>query len=392
MKPRAIIFLRDIFLVTITSFGGPQGHLAIMHNILVKKRKYFTEEELLEVNALCQMLPGPASTQTIVMLSQKKGGTLLAIFALLIWILPGTVCMSLLVAMFSLFEYRSLPTDFLIFIQPMAVGIIAYAGFNMCQKILKQQRDWFIMLGACIISILINSPWVFPLVIIAGGTISNLGKHPDLTLRTPSEKIDWRNSYVSIGLLVGIFIAVGIAALITKNKPVVLTENFYRFGTITFGGGNVLVPVMFEQFVKHRHYLTSGLAVSQALPGPSFAFAAFAGGMALRDMGAPFPLIGCIIGTVAIFLPGALMAFIIYPVWRYVKNSPAVYKSLQGINAAAVGLVLAAAIILYSNIELHVVNIFVVIAAFCLLQYTRIKAPVLVLLALIAGIIYSNIT
>src|SRR5215831_18154947 len=139
MRARDLIYLKDIFVVAITSFGGPQGHLAVMHNILVKKRRYFTEEELLEVNALCQMLPGPASTQTIIVLSQKKGGVLLAILALLIWILPASALMTLTVLVFSIFETRDLPTDFLIFIQPLAIGIIAYAGFNMGTNLIKNR-------------------------------------------------------------------------------------------------------------------------------------------------------------------------------------------------------------------------------------------------------------
>ncbi|MFI5135940.1 MAG: chromate transporter, partial [Chitinophagales bacterium] len=106
MKPRAIIYLKDILILAITSFGGPQVHLALMHNILVKKRRYFTEEELLEVNALCQLLPGPASTQTIIVLTQKKWNLVMAILALLVWILPACTLMTLLVLLFSNFETK----------------------------------------------------------------------------------------------------------------------------------------------------------------------------------------------------------------------------------------------------------------------------------------------
>src|SRR5262245_42809881 len=126
MKPRAIIYLKDIFILAITSFGGAQAHLALMHNILVKKRRYFSEEELLEVNALCQMLPGPASTQTIIVLTQKKWNVIMAILALLVWILPACAVMTFLVMLFAQFETKDVPVDFLIFVQPMAIGIIAY--------------------------------------------------------------------------------------------------------------------------------------------------------------------------------------------------------------------------------------------------------------------------
>ncbi|MBA3649414.1 MAG: chromate efflux transporter [Chitinophagales bacterium] len=396
MRARDLIYLKDIFIVAVTSFGGPQGHLAVMHNILVKKRRYFTDDELLEVNALCQMLPGPASTQTIIVLSQKKGGFILALLSLLIWILPASAIMSFTVLIFSIFETRDLPTNFLIFIQPMAIGIIAYAGYSLGVQLIKNRTGIIIMSLAIIVALSITTPWTFPLVLIGAAIVTNITGKAQTVKETHSGVVNWKHVYFGLGLFICIFIIVGLLALVTKDLPFILFENFFRFGTITFGGGNVLVPMMFEQFVKHRHYMppdefVSGLAISQAIPGPSFAFAAFTGGMALKGMGAPFQLMGCIIGIVAIFLPGALMAFIIYPLWEYLKNYFFVRRSLEGINAASVGLIFSAAAILYTNVEFHIINIIVVIATFLLLNFTRIKVPVLVLFALIAGVIYAHL-
>lgn len=401
MRPRALLYLRDIFLVAITSFGGPQGHLAVMNNILVKKRRYFTHEELLEVNALCQMLPGPASTQTIIVLTQKKWNVLMAILALLVWILPASFLMSLLVAVFSTFETRNMPTDFLMFIQPMAIGVIAHAGFNMGMHVIKNRIGHSIMLLSIIAALVITTPWTFPLVLLGAAIITNIThKEERIQEAEPSvinqlQSVKWNHAYLGIGIFFGLVVLVGLLALVTKDRPFILFENFFRFGALTFGGGSVLVPMMFEQFVKHHHYITaadflSGLAINQALPGPSFALAAFTGGMALKGMGATSQFAGCVIGIVAIFLPGVLMAFIIYPFWQYTKNFSFVRKSLVGINAASVGLVLAAAVILYTNLEFRWINIGVVIATFLLLEFTKLKTPVLVVLALVAGLVYSG--
>ncbi|MCY7411158.1 MAG: chromate efflux transporter [Chitinophagales bacterium] len=394
MKPRALIYLKDIFVLAITSFGGPQAHLALMHNILVKKRNYFTEEELLEVNALCQLLPGPASTQTIIVLTQKKWNTLMAILALLIWILPACAIMTALVMLFSSFAMTNQSTDFLIFVQPMAIGIIAYSGFTLAIKVVNNNTSLMIMMLSLLIAASFTTPWMFPLLIVGAAIVTNFTNKEKTIVNDEQEKIPWENSYFSIGLLVLLLILAGVLALLTKERPFILFENFFRFGTITFGGGSVLVPMMFEQFVKHRAYLTpneflSGLALSQALPGPSFAFATYAGGMAMKEHGASGELLGSIIGTVAIFLPGALLAFFIYPIWSFVKNYFFVRRALEGVNAAAVGLILSAAVILYTNIEFHFINIFVVIVTFLLLYFTSIKAPVLVCLALMAGVAYS---
>ncbi|MEO6166443.1 MAG: chromate efflux transporter [Chitinophagales bacterium] len=407
MRPRALIYLKDIFLVSITSFGGPQGHLAVMHSILVNKRRYFTAEELLEVNALCQMLPGPASTQTIIVLTQKKWNVLMAILALLVWILPASILMSLLVAVFSTFETRNMPTDFLMFIQPMAIGVIAHAGFKMGMYVIQNRTGLYIMLLAIAAALSVTTPWTFPLVLLGAALVTNRthrpereesGSPPVLPVQDENKELQpvkWNHAYLGIGIFFGLFILVGVVAVVTKERPFILFENFFRFGALTFGGGSVLVPMMFEQFVKHHHYISatdflSGLAINQALPGPSFALAAFTGGMALKGMGVTSQFAGCVIGIVAIFLPGVLMAFIIFPFWQYTKNFTFVKKSLIGINAASVGLVLAAAVILYTNLEFRWINIAVVVITFLLLEFTKLRTPVLVVLALAAGVAYSK--
>lgn len=408
MRPRALIYLKDIFLVAITSFGGPQGHLAVMNNILVTKRRYFTHHELLEVNALCQMLPGPASTQTIIVLTQKKWNVIMAILALLVWILPASLMMSLLVAVFSTFETRNMPTDFLLFIQPMAIGVIAQAGFRMGLHVVNNRTGISIMLLAIAAALAVTTPWTFPLILLGAAIVTNIThkeKEDDVyafpqqqpsTTTDELQKVKWKHAYRGVAIFFGVFLLAGILALVTKGKPFVLFENFFRFGALTFGGGSVLVPMMFEQFVKHHHYISasdflSGLAINQALPGPSFALAAFTGGMALKGMGATSQFGGCVIGIVAIFLPGTLIAFIVYPFWQYAKNFAFVRKSLIGINAASVGLVLAAAVILYSNLQFLWINMGVVVITFLLLEFTRIKAPVLVIMALVAGILYAKL-
>ena len=207
--------------------------------------------------------------------------------------------------------------------------------------------------------------------------------------------IDWRKSSFNLFLLVLILVGAAVAGAITKHRSVIIFENFLRFGSITFGGGSVLVPMMFEQFVKHREYLSanefiSGYALNQAIPGPAFAFATFTGGMALKEFGINYQVLGCLLGTIGIFLPGALIVFFLYPLWEYLKSYRFIQRSLEGINAAATGMVLGAAVILFNNLEFHLVNIFVIIVTFCLLQFTKMQTPVLVFLGLISGFIYTR--
>ena len=124
---RHYIFLRDVFLFALSAFGGPQAHFALMFDVFVHKRRYLTEEELIELNALCQILPGPTSTQTVTAIGFKIGGPLLAFFTLLIWILPAVTLMTVAAVFLAQAKAQTVSLDFTRFIQPMAVGFVAFA-------------------------------------------------------------------------------------------------------------------------------------------------------------------------------------------------------------------------------------------------------------------------
>ncbi len=395
VKEKNLLFLKDTFLLGVTAFGGPQAHIAMMLQQFVQKRNYLTEEELMEALAFSSILPGPSSTQTLLTIAMRRGGTLLAVLSLFAWVLPASILMTALTLAFTLFEAKGFSLDFLLFVQPMAIGFILFAAYRIGSTVIKNSYGVAILLIALLFTIFFNSPLVFPIALFAGGFITNISNRhilPPIKTRMP---IDWRKSSFNLFLLVLILVGAAVAGAITKHRSVIIFENFLRFGSITFGGGSVLVPMMFEQFVKHREYLSanefiSGYALNQAIPGPAFAFATFTGGMALKEFGINYQVLGCLLGTIGIFLPGALIVFFLYPLWEYLKSYRFIQRSLEGINAAATGMVLGAAVILFNNLEFHLVNIFVIIVTFCLLQFTKMQTPVLVFLGLISGFIYTR--
>jgi len=395
VKGKNLLFLKDTFLLGVTAFGGPQAHIAMMLQQFVQKRNYLTEEELMEALAFSSILPGPSSTQTLLTIAMKRGGTLLAVLSLFVWVLPASILMTALTLAFTLFEAKGFSLDFLLFVQPMAIGFILFAAYRIGSTVIKNSYGVAILLIALLFTIFFNSPLVFPIALFAGGFITNISNRhilPPIKTRMP---IDWRKSSFNLFLLILILVGAAVAGAITKHRSVIIFENFLRFGSITFGGGSVLVPMMFEQFVKHREYLSanefiSGYALNQAIPGPAFAFATFTGGMALKEFGLNYQILGCLLGTIGIFLPGTLIVFFLYPLWEYLKSYRFIQRSLEGINAAATGLVLGAAIILFNNLEFHLINIFVIIVTFCLLQFTKMQTPVLVFLGLISGFIYTR--
>jgi chromate transporter len=226
------------------------------------------------------------------------------------------------------------------------------------------------------------------------------------------KKIKWWN----IWLFAIIFIAAGITSEMARKqnwpdrKPLNLFENSYRMGSLVFGGGHVLMPMMYEQFsvrppsVKamrpqdstniieiDKDDMTTGMGIVRAMPGPVFSIASFTGGMALKGGGPHMQVTGCIIGSIAIFLPSALLVLFFFPIWHNLKKYAAVYRSLEGINAAVVGIMIASTLYIMKDISLvearmaSLVNIVVILATFLLLRYTRIASPILVAICLLLG-------
>ena len=413
---RHVHFLKSVFLQSITAFGGPQAHIAMMMKTFVHERPYVTKEELLEYNGFCQLLPGASSTQTITLIGYKRGGVWLAVLTLIIWILPASILMGAFSFLIEYVDKKDLEHIFK-FIPPMAVGFLVYAAVVSFGTSIKNTITWVIMLvSAATTYLLFKQPWVFPLLIVLGGISTNLSKKRIPQTEEKPRKIKWWN----IWLFAIIFITAGVVSSKAKKndwpnrKPINLFENIYRMGSLVFGGGQVLMPMMYEQFCirsvavkekrKDENVITidkddmyNGMGIVRAIPGPVFSIASFAGGLALKDMGktsqerTAMQLLGCIIGTISIFLPSALLVLFFFPIWSYLKKYAAVYRSIEGINAAVVGILIAATLYIMKDISIiqvktvSVINVATILGTFLLLSYTRIPSPIIVMLCLALG-------
>lgn len=392
---RHIPFLKTVGKHSVTAFGGPQMHFVRMHKLFVQQHRYISEEELLEINAFVQLLPGASSTQTLTLIGFKRGGVMLAILTLLIWIFPACILMTLLSFILQFFDGRNI-SHFFKFIQPMAVGFLGYSAFRSFMISIKHQATLFIMIGSLIITYFIRSPWVFPLLILSGSIISNFSDKRIPDFKGSRNKIQWRNLW----LFAIIFIIAGTLSEYFRlhnlpfRKPVSLFENFYRFGSIVFGGGSVLITMMFEQYViraktpymSAANFLT-GAGMVQAFPGPIFSIASFVGGMVLKDMGPGFQMLGCIIGAIGIFLPSLLLVLFFYPIWNTLKKHVIVFRATEGINAVVVGIMAAATLLVFMTIpaKFEIYNLVAMATTFCLLYFTKIPSPIIVLLFLLLG-------
>jgi chromate transporter len=416
MLLRHIPFLKAVLLHSVTAFGGPQAHIGMMMKTFVQKRPYITKQELMEYNAFCNLLPGASSTQTLTLIGYKRGGVPLAVLTLLIWILPACILMGILSFLLPYIDKRQVGTDIFKFIPPMAAGFLAYAAYVAFPLAIKNTITWIIMIiSTAATYFLFGQPWVIPALIITGGIITNLSRKRIPQIELKPRKIRWWNFWL-FGI---IFIAAGFIserARIdewTNRKPINLFENTYRMGSLVFGGGQVLMPIMYEQWSIRPEALKkkkpeagldvvqidkdemyNGMGIVRAMPGPVFSIASFAGGMALKDMGPEMQVVGCFIGMIAIFLPSALLVLFFFPIWNNLKKYAAVYRSLEGINAVVVGIMFASTFYIMKDISItgmqtiSFINLSVMFGTFLFLSFSKIPPPFIVLGCLLLGFIF----
>lgn len=387
----------------------------MMLKYFVHKRRDVTEEELVEYNSFCQLLPGASSTQTLTLIGYKRGGVVLAVITLLIWMLPACTLMGAFSFLLTHYSSTGLNGNIFKFLGPMAVGFLIYAAVRTFRIAVTNLITQVIMLVSMLSTFFFfKTPWVFPILIIIGGIATNFSKKriPEKENIKPRQ-IRWTN----IWLFVLIFLIAGTLSEVARKqewenrKAFNLFENFYRFGSIVFGGSDVLLPLMLDQYVARPNHpqalernpnqiriersdLLTGYGMVRAIPGPVFSVATFTGGMALKEEGKLKQFLGCVIATVGIFLPSALLVLFFFPVWQYLKKFVVVFRALEGINAVVVGVMWAAALYLLKGMPLKNMNMemlisFLVISGTYLsLRYTKLHAPIIVMIALLIGWIF----
>ena len=409
MMLRHIPFLKSVFLYSITAYGGPQAHIAMMMKTFVKQREYVTREELLEYNAFCNLLPGASSTQTVTLIGYKRGGIPLALVTLLVWILPGSFLMGAFSFLLHYFDQRDMQSNLFRFVPAMAVGFLLYAAISTFPLSVKNFITAVIMV-VCVVATyaFFNSPWIFPALIVLSGAATNISKKRIPQTEVKPKKIKWQNiwAFAFIFILAGVLSETARKQDWLDRKPISLFEHTYRMGSLVFGGGHVLMPMMYEQFsvrpekviAKNPDVLSidkkdmiTGMGIVRAMPGPVFSIASFTGGMALRNEGYSMQILGCVIGTVAIFLPSMLLVLFFFPIWSYLKKYAAIYRSLEGINAAVVGIMIAATLYIMKDISLihanyeSLLNAVFILLTFLLLRFSKIPSPVIVVGCLLVG-------
>ena len=314
----------------------------------------------------------------------KRGGSSLAYLTLIVWITPAVFIMTAAAYGMTYLANRAI----LQFVLPVGIGLILQAGWMMAQKVIRSPMYVFIFLVTLALGIAFPSPYIFPLVLVLGGSISSLNFKEFPRQNKHKMVIPWANFNLYWGFLIGL----AVLGQLTDYYPIRMFENFYRNGSIVFGGGQVLAPVLYTEFVEFKGLIRSddfltGMALSQSLPGPVFALTSYLGVLLMRNYGLFGELAGSAIGALGVFLPGTFLIFFVFRIWGQLKQYRFIRASLAGIQASSVGLTIVA---VYTFVSPLIVNgdgvaIAVVLGSFLLAQSGKFPAIVLFSGALLAG-------
>ena len=340
---RKIGALVEVLLVSgklgLTSFGGPVAHLAFFHHEYILRRKWMDERSYADLVALCQFLPGPASSQVGIGIGIARAGLLGGLAAWLGFTLPSFI---LLVAFaFFLQGYDVGRAGWIHGLKIVAVAIVSHAVYTMGQKLASDRGRATVAGAAAAVTLLWPSPYAQISAIAAAGLLG-------LWLFRKKVAVEAANLHIPVGrasawgflvLYFGLLAALPILRAAAENERLALFDSFYRAGALVFGGGHVVLPLLENEVVSAgwvgREEFLAGYGAAQAVPGPLFTFAGYLGAMSGG-------LAGAAIAVAGIFLPGFLLVAGALPFWNEFRKSPKLQGALAGINAAVVGILLAA--------------------------------------------------
>jgi chromate transporter len=388
-KGSPVEVLRASLQLGLTSFGGPIAHLGYFNREYVQRRQWLSNEEYAALVSLCQLLPGPTSSQVGFLIGLRRAGTFGALAAWVGFTLPSAVFMYA----FAMLAPQA-PGPLM---QAVLHGLMLTAAVVVSQAVLSMARtlcpDWQRAIIALAVAAMLTfySNGALQLLALAGGAAAgsivcrNL-KHAIIQLPVAT---DYRVAWIALAVFCGLLIALPALRAFAPHGPIALANIFYRAGALVFGGGHVVLPLLRDslvpgQWISDEGFL-AGYGFAQAMPGPLFSFAAYLGA-ASAPTHASIPWAA--LALTAIFLPGLLLSFAGLSLWSRLARIPGALAMLAGINAAVVGVLGAA---LYNPIAVTAIHspidAGVVVVGFVLLQWLRVPAIFVAALVVAASLV-----
>lgn len=342
-KKTGLQALLEILLVStrlgFTSFGGPVAHLGYFHNEYVRRRKWMDEKSYADLVALCQFLPGPASSQVGIGIGVMRAGVLGGIVSFIGFTLPSVIALIIFALILQGFDVGT--AGWIHGLKIVAVAVVAHAILGMAEKLTPDLKRKAIALFALVGTLLWQTAFTQVGIILIAGFVGNI------LYSGQTEKDDSRIQFpisrtfgtVCLALFFGLLILLPIVREMTSLNWVAMFDSFYRSGSLVFGGGHVVLPLLDREFVPtgwmSEEAFLAGYGATQAVPGPLFTFAAYLGAVINGWQGG-------LLATVAIFLPAFLLVLGTLPFWDTLRRNEKIKGALMGVNAAVVGILISA--------------------------------------------------
>ena len=372
----------------VTSFGGPIAHLGYFRHEFVTRRKWLDEPSYADIVALCQFLPGPASSQVGITIGLLRAGLAGALAAWLGFTAPSAL--ALMAFGYGVTAFGDLGhAAWLHGLKIVAVAVVAQAVWGMAQSLCPDRPRVTLAIGAAVLTLLLPSA-VGQVGVIALGALIGWRWLPGDAGKTANAihvPLSRRAGFAAFAIFVVLLILLPLAAGATQVHAIGLIDAFYRSGSLVFGGGHVVLPLLQQEVVPpgwiSNDAFLAGYGAAQAVPGPLFTFAAYLG-TAMQP--SPNGWLGALICLVAIFLPSFLLLFGALPFWNDLRQRAEIQSALRGVNAAVVGLLLAA---LYTPVWTSAigrpVDFAIAAVAFLLLVFWKVSPWLVVVLGALAS-------
>ncbi|MFJ5622707.1 chromate transporter [Peribacillus loiseleuriae] len=335
--------LSEVLLIStrlgLTSFGGPTAHLGYFRNEYVERRKWIDEKSYADLVALCQFLPGPASSQVGIGIGVMRAGVLGGILAFIGFTLPSALVMILFAILLEGFQLGN--SGWIHGLKIVAVAIVAQAILGMALNLTPDIKRKAIALFALVGTLMWQSVFSQIVVILLSGLVGYFiyKQHKESNEPTTYFPVSRRFGIICLTFFFGLLIILPILREVSSLHWIAIFDSFYRSGSLVFGGGHVVLPLLEREFVTggwmDEEAFLAGYGAAQAMPGPLFTFAPYLGAVINGWLGG-------ILATIAIFLPAFLLIVGTLPFWDTLRHNPNIKGALLGMNAAVVGLLLAA--------------------------------------------------
>ncbi|WP_153461819.1 chromate efflux transporter [Sediminibacillus terrae] len=335
--------LLQIFIAStklgLTSFGGPVAHLAYFKDEYIDRRKWLTDKTYADIIALCQFLPGPASSQVGISIGMLRGGILGGLVSWFGFTVPSIIILVVFAKLYQTFTLDG--GGFIHSLKIVAAAVVLHALIGLGKKLTPDKTRLSIAIAAASLMLMFPSAWMQIVIILAAGLLGlKLFKdRAESNIEPFKVTISKKAGVVSLGILIASLIVLPLIARATDNRLVDIFDTFFRVGSLVFGGGHVVLPMIEREVVPpgllSPDQFLAGYGMAQAVPGPLFTFSSYLGTLMEG-------IVGAIFATVGIFLPSFLLVIAALPFLNVLRQHSAFQGILMGVNASVVGILLAA--------------------------------------------------